>query len=195
MRSTVDASDSAERRDAEAIRDDLQPRGHRVDGHLRPGAPHARRAGGVDRRALGRPPGDRRRRRRRRRSSGSGRSRPYTDRARPTRRRSRTRSTCTASTGAAGIGRLLLDELVRLGRDHGFHSVDRPHRRRPRRVDRAPRALRLRARRHRARGRPQVRPVARRRRDAEDALSDARTPAATAGRALGMVGRVGFEPT
>ena len=65
-----------------------------------------------------------------------------------TRRRSRTRSTCAATAAAQGIGRLLLGDLVDLARDHGFHSVIGAHRRRPRRVDRAARGVRLRADRH-----------------------------------------------
>ena len=87
----------------------------------------------------------------------------------PTPRRSRTRSTSTPTTRARASARRILGELVRLAADHGFHSVDRPHRRRPRGVDRAPRRVRLRARRRRARGRPQVQPLARRRRHAAHA--------------------------
>ncbi len=55
-------------------------------------------------------------------SSASARSRP-TGHDRPTARRSRTRSTSTPITGAASVGRLLLDELVRLSAAHGFHAM------------------------------------------------------------------------
>ena len=37
--------------------------------------------------------------------------------------RSRTRSTSGGDLRGQGVGRLLLAELVRLARDHGFHSV------------------------------------------------------------------------
>ena len=70
-----------------------------------------------------------------------------------------------------GIGRLLLEELVRLAEAHGFHSIM------ARIVGGHEASIALharvwiRGRRRRARGRPQVREVARRRADAADALS------------------------
>ena len=70
-----------------------------------------------------------------------------------------------------GIGRRLLDELLRLAQAHGFHTVIARISGGNDGVDRAARGLRVRDRRHRARGRPQVRPLARRRRDAADALT------------------------
>ena len=72
-----------------------------------------------------------------------------------------------------GVGRLLVAELVDLAAQHGFHTV----------IARIVgghdasiglhRVARLRRDRHRARGRPQVRHLARRRRHAADALTDA----------------------
>ena len=69
----------------------------------------------MDRRALGRPPGDRRGRRATARSSGSRRSR-RTGPARRTRRRSRTRSTCTATAAARASARCCSPSCVRLAR-------------------------------------------------------------------------------
>ena len=71
-----------------------------------------------------------------------------------------------------GVGRLILDKLLG-SRSPRLPLGDRAHRRRQRRVDRAARGVRLRARGHRARGRPEVRPLARRRGDAAPALSGA----------------------
>ena len=76
---------------------------------------------------------------------------------------------------------------------------DRPDRRRPHRLDRPARGLRVRGRRAGAGGRPQARPVARRRPHATDALSpapaDATTPPARGGTAASdRVGPGGFEP-
>ena len=72
-----------------------------------------------------------------------------------------------------GVGRLLLDELLALATTHGFHSV----------IGRIVggheasialhRGVRLRAGGRRARGRTQVRPLARRRPDAEAAVENA----------------------
>ena len=65
-----------------------------------------------------------------------------------------------------GIGRMVLEELLRLAESHGFHSVIARIAGEQRRVDRAARRVRVRARGHRTRGRPQVRPLARRGGDA-----------------------------
>ena len=65
-----------------------------------------------------------------------------------------------------GVGRLLLDKLLELAAAPRVPLGDRAHRRRQRRVDRAALGVRLRARRYRARGRPEIRPVARRGGDA-----------------------------
>ena len=80
-----------------------------------------------------------------------------------------------------GIGRLLLSRLVDIARDSGFHCRDRPHRGGWRRVAVPARGVRLRPGRRRTPGRPQVRPLARRRRHAD--------------RAVNFVGREGFEPS
>ena len=63
-----------------------------------------------------------------------------------------------------GVGRALLEELLTTATAHGFHACMARIVGGPRCVHRAARRLRVRDRRHRAGGRPQVRPVARRRR-------------------------------
>ena len=197
--------------DADAIRDDLQPRSPRVDGHLRPRAADARGPGGLDRRALRR--ASRARRRRRPRPwSGSHRSRPY---------RPRPAYTTTVEDSVyvhrdrrgAGVGALLLGELVDLAARPRLPLDHRPHRRRPRRVDHAAhrRAASKRSASRREVGRKfgkWLDVVT----DAEDALAN--VPHARAACAAGRrssnrgaaapqqearkeksVGRVGFEPT
>ena len=81
-----------------------------------------------------------------------------------------------------GIGRMVLEELLRLAESHGFHSVIA----RIAGSNDASIALhagvRVRARGHRTRGRPQVRPLARRGGDAAPALVGIARRVAVAGR-------------
>ena len=80
----------------------------------------------------------------------------------------------------------------------GVPLDDRTDRGQRRRVAGAPRQLWIRARRHRARGRPQVQPLAVRRRHAADALARKTTttppPVGSSASWLLVVGREGFEP-
>ncbi len=100
----------------------LQRRGHRIDRHLRPRAPDTRGAAGLD----GRAP-----RARIRPSWPSTTATPSSDSApsrrsgtaRPTPPPSRTRSTSTPPAGGPDVGRALLEELVVLASQHGFHTV------------------------------------------------------------------------
>ena len=98
-----------------------------------------------------------------------------------------------------GIGRALLEELLRLAAAHGFHAVIARITGENERLDRPARGVRLRARGHGTGGRAQVRALARRRRDAAHALSphgriEKRETRREGGR-TSRVGRVGFEPT
>ena len=71
----------------------------------------------------------------------------------------------------AGVGRVAARRAGPARPDLRLPLGRRPDRRRPRRVDQPARGARLRAGRRGARGRPQARPLARRRRHAADALS------------------------
>ena len=148
---------------------DLQRRGARIDGDVRSSAPDARRAARRGSTSI---------------RAGTRRSSPIDATARsvgfaslsPYRPRpaystdGRGLDLRAARPARPGVGRLLLGDLVDLARDHGFHSVigrivgDHDasialHAR-----------LRIRAGRPRARGRPQVQPLARRRAHAEDVV-------------------------
>ena len=162
--STCCAPDSPSARDAEAIRDDLQPRGRSSRRSPSTSCParSTEQVAWIDEHSGGHPAivavdddDAVRRLRLARRRSGPG---P------PTRRRSRTRSTCTATAGARASASCCSASSSTSPRDHGFHSV----------IARIVgghdasialhRACGFETDRHRARGRPQVRQVARRRR-------------------------------
>ena len=155
---------------------DLQHRGDRLDGDPRPRAAHrprSRRPGWSPTPASipSSSPTTAAR------WSASPPCRP-TGRAPATRPPSRTRSTSRADHRGKGVGRALLSEAVVMARTHGFHSVVARVERRPAGLGRAPPGLRFRLRRHRARDRPQVRPLDRRRHLATPALTAAPATAA-----------------
>ena len=96
-----------------------------------------------------------------------------------------------------GIGTALLTRLLEVARASGFHAVMARIEAGGDGVAGAPRPLRLRARGDRARGRPQVQPLARRRRHAEGAVTrrrQAQRDTPSAAKPFSTVGRGGFEP-
>ena len=133
----------------------LQRRGHRVDGHLRHrsrGPPPTRTRGWTGTGAPTPPSWPSTTRRPVTSSSEPGASRcsgsaPFrrSERSPPTPRPSRTRSTWPATPGGGGVGRALLEELIRLGRRTTASTPSSPGPRVEHGLDRAAPRLRVRA--------------------------------------------------